>query len=75
MTQRIQQPNKDAFARSVNRLREACRQLEALTLLMDDTIAQIEAENQKSSLYLYRIQRAKQLLNPPLKNIEDRNQG
>lgn len=47
MTQRIQQPNKDAFARSVNRLRETCRQLEALTLLMDDTIAQIEAENQK----------------------------
>ncbi|MBE9018075.1 hypothetical protein C7Y66_01865 [Chroococcidiopsis sp. CCALA 051] len=75
MTQRIQQPNKDAFARSVNRLRETCRQLEALTLLMDDTIAQIETENQKSSLYLYRIQRAKQLLNSPLKNIEDRNQG
>ena len=54
-------------------LRETCRQLEALTLLMDDTIAQIEAENQKSSLYLHRIQRAKQLLNSPLKNIEDRN--
>jgi hypothetical protein len=71
MTQKIKQPDKDAFARSVSRLHETCRQLEALTLLMDDTLAQIEAENQKSSLYLYRVQRAKQLLNFPLKNTED----
>jgi hypothetical protein len=60
MTLKIKQPDKDAFARSVNRLRETCRQLEAPTLLMDDTLAQIEAENQKSSLYLHRVQRAKQ---------------
>lgn len=73
MTQNIKQPDKEAFARSVNRLHGTCRQLEALTLLMDDTIAKIEAENQKSSRYLYRIQKTQQLLDVSLKNSEDKN--
>lgn len=38
-------------------------QLEALTMLMDDAIAKIEAENRKNPLYICRIQKAKLLLN------------
>ena len=58
-------------ARAVDRLREACRMLDALNLFLDDAlallgglspIAQVEAENRKSPLYAYRLQRAKCLL-------------
>lgn len=62
MTEKPKLPDQAAIDRSVVRLRETCRQLEALTIFMDDAIAQIEAENRKSPLYVYRLERAKKLL-------------
>lgn len=62
MTQQPRIPDPETKARSVARLREACEMLDALNLFLDDAIAQIEAENRKSPLYAYRLQRAKRLL-------------
>lgn len=62
MIQQSRMPDPEARARAVARLREACQMLDALNLFMDDAIAQIEAENRKSPLYAYRLQRAKRLL-------------
>lgn len=62
MTEKAKLPDPAAINRAVIRLRETCRQLDALTLLLDDAIAQVEAENRKSPLYAYRLKRAKHLL-------------
>lgn len=62
MTEKVKLPSPEAINRSVARLREACEMLDALNLFLDDAIAQIEAENRKSPLYAYRLQRAKRLL-------------
>lgn len=62
MTQQPRIPDPETRARTLARLREACEMLDALNLFMDDAIAQIEAENRKSPLYVYRLQRAKRLL-------------
>ena len=70
MTQKVKLPDRNAIDRSVARLRETCHQLEALTMLMDDAIAKIEAENQKNPLYVRRIEKAKRLLNLQPENSE-----
>ncbi len=62
MTQQPRIPDPETRARTLARLREACEMLDALNLFMDDAIAHIEAENRKSPLYVYRLQRAKRLL-------------
>lgn len=62
MTEKAKLPSPEAINRATDRLREACEMLDALNLFMDDAIAQIEAENRKSPLHVYRLQRAKRLL-------------
>ena len=62
MTHHPRIPDPETRARSVARLREACKMLDALNLFLDDAIAQVEAENRKSPLYAYRLQKAKHLL-------------
>ena len=74
MTQQLTIPDPEARARAVARLREACQMLDALNLFMDDAIAQIEAENRKSPLYAYRLQRAKRLLDShSLEKLEEKD--
>lgn len=65
MTEKAKSPDPAAINRTVARLHETCQQLDALTLLLDDAIAQVEAENRKSPLYAYRLKRAKRLLDSP----------
>ena len=55
MTEKATLPEPAAINRAITRLRETCRQLNALTLLLDDAIALVEAENRKSPLYAYRL--------------------
>lgn len=62
MTEKAKLPDQAAIDRAVARLSETCRQLDALTLLLDDAIAQVEAENRRSPLYIHRQERAKRLL-------------
>lgn len=63
MTQKAKLPDRAAIDRAIARMRETCRQLDALTLLLDDAIAQVEAENRPSPLYVHRLERARHLLN------------
>lgn len=62
MTQQPRIPDPETRARTVARLREACQMLDALNLFLDDALAQVEAENRQSPLYVYRLHRAKRLL-------------
>lgn len=56
-------PSPEMFQHSAECLREACRQLDALNLILDDAIAQMDAINRSSPLYIRRLERAKKLLN------------
>jgi hypothetical protein len=55
-------PDAETRARNVARLRESCQMLDAFNLFLDNAIAQIEEENRRTSLYRYRLERAKKLL-------------
>lgn len=55
-------PDPEMFQRSTERLREVCRQLDALNAVIYDAIAQMDAINRKSPLYIRRLERAKKLL-------------
>jgi hypothetical protein len=62
MNQPITVPDSETVARSVARWQEVCNRLDALNVLLDEAIAQVEEDNRRSPLYQYRLERAKKLL-------------
>jgi len=52
-------PDPETRKRSVERLRQVCRQLDALNLLADEAIAQAETDIRNSPLTAYRLGKAK----------------
>ncbi len=52
-------PDPETRKRSVERLREVCRQFDALNLLLDEAIAQAEADIRNSPLTAYRLGKAR----------------
>lgn len=56
-----QMPNPEAFQRAAQRLNEACYQLDALNIQLDELIAQVEADIRRSPLTQYRLRKAKQI--------------
>jgi len=60
MNDRPRIPDPETRKQSVERLRQVCRQLDALNLLADEAIAQAEADIRNSPLTAYRLGRAKQ---------------
>ena len=52
-------PDPETRKRSVERLREVCRQFDALNLLLDEAIAQVEADIRNSPLNAYRSGKAR----------------
>ena len=54
-------PDPVAFERMALRLRENCRQWDALNLQLDELIARVEADIRRSPLTQYRLKRGRQL--------------
>lgn len=52
-------PDPETRRRSVERLREVCRQFDALNLLLDEAIALAEADIRNSPLNAYRLGKIK----------------
>lgn len=52
-------PDPETRRRSVEKLREVCRQYDALNLLLDEAIAQVEADIRNSPLNAYRLGKIK----------------
>ncbi len=52
-------PDLETRKRSVERLREVCRQYDALNMLLDQAIAQAESDIRNSPLTAYRLGKAK----------------
>jgi len=59
MSHQAKVPDPEARKRSVERMREVCRQFDALNLLLDEAIAQAEADIRNSQLTAYRLGRVK----------------
>ncbi len=53
-------PDAETRKRSVEKMRSVCRQFDALNLLLDQAIAQAEADIRNSPLTAYRLGRVKQ---------------
>ena len=52
-------PDPETRRRSVENMREVCRQFDALNLLLDEAIALLEADIRNSPLNAYRLRKAK----------------
>ena len=55
-------PDLETRRRSVEKLREVCRQFDALNLLLDEAIARAEADIRNSPLTAYRLGKAKRVV-------------
>ena len=55
-------PDAETRARNLESLREVCRGFDAVNLLFDEVIAQLEEQNRRSPVYKYRVKRAHKLL-------------
>lgn len=70
MTQQRQLPNLEKVKQTSAKIQEICKRADANILILDDIIAQLEADNRSSPIYQYRLKRAKRLLNFPQEQIE-----
>ncbi len=61
MNNQPQIPDLETRRRSVEKLREVCRQYDALNLLLDEAIASAEADIRNSPLTAYRLGKAKRV--------------
>ncbi len=52
-------PDPETRRRSIEKMREVCRQFDALNLLLDEAIALLEADIRNSPLNVYRLKKAK----------------
>lgn len=59
MTNQPRRPDPEMVKRHVEKLREVCRQYDILNLLLDEAIAQAEADIRNSPLNVYRLGKAK----------------
>lgn len=59
MTNQPRLPDPEMRKRHVEKLREVCRQYDILNLLLDEAIAQAEADIRNSPLNVYRLGKAK----------------
>lgn len=62
MTNQPRLPDPETRKRHVEKLREVCRQYDILNLLLDEAIAQVEADIRNSPLTAYRLGKAKRLI-------------
>ena len=70
MTQQRQLPDLEKVKQTSAKIQEICKRADANILILDDIIAQLEADNRSSPIYQYRLKRAKRLLNFPQEQIE-----
>ena len=59
MNNQLRIPDPETIKRHVSKMREVCRQFDALNLLLDEAIAQVEADIRNSPLTAYRLGKAR----------------
>ncbi|MFN9954960.1 MAG: hypothetical protein ACK55I_17820 [bacterium] len=62
MNQTSSTPSLEKVKQRAAKIQEICRRADAEILILDELIAQLEAANRSSTLHLYRLNKAKHLL-------------
>ncbi len=62
MTQQPQPPDLEKVKQTAARMREICLMFDAQIMLLDELIAQVEAENRNNPINVYRREKGKRLL-------------
>lgn len=62
MTKQPQFPDPERVKQRVKRMQEICLMFDAQIMLLDELIAQVEAENRNNPLNVYRREKGKRLL-------------
>jgi alpha-D-ribose 1-methylphosphonate 5-triphosphate synthase subunit PhnL len=62
MNQTSSTPSLEKVKQRAAKIQAICRRADAEILILDELIAQLEAENRSSPLHLYRLNKAKHLL-------------
>jgi alpha-D-ribose 1-methylphosphonate 5-triphosphate synthase subunit PhnL len=62
MTQIPPTPSLEKVKQRAAKVQKICQRADAEILILDELIAQLEAQNRSSSLHLYRLNKAKHLL-------------
>ena len=62
MTQIPLTPSLEKVKERATRVKKICQRADAEILILDELIAQLEAQNRSSILHLYRLNKAKHLL-------------
>ena len=63
MTQRSQPPDIEKVKQWAEKMQEICKRWDALILVTDDMIAQLEKQIRQQPSEIYRLKKAKHLLN------------
>lgn len=63
MTQQTPPPDLETVKQRAAQVQDICKRADAGILILDDLIAQLEQDIRSSSLYRYRLNKAKHLLN------------
>ncbi len=62
MTNQPRVPDPETRARSIAKLRDICLMFDAQIMVLDELIAQVEAENRNNPVNVYRREKGKRLL-------------
>ena len=62
MNQQTKLPEQKIIDKTVNNLRSVCGQLDALTIMLDELIAMVEADIRNSPINVYRREKAQKFL-------------
>jgi hypothetical protein len=63
MTQKLKQPDLARVKARAAKFQEVMQRADANLVILDHIIAELEADIRKQPMYLYRLKKAKQLLN------------
>lgn len=63
MTQEQFTPDIEQIKATSAKVKALCERMDAEILILDDIIAQLDEQNRASPLYIYRLNKAKRLLN------------
>ena len=62
MTQQPQQPDLEKVKQTAAKLRDICTMFDAQIMILDEFIAQVEAENRNNPFNVYRREKGKRLV-------------
>lgn len=75
MNQPLKFPDPEKVKQRANRMREICLMFDTQIMVLDELIAQVEAENRKNPINIYRREKGKRLLEELMQQKSEESGG